>query len=345
MRRRLINKWPGPLWPVIVVSVAALVVATEQRSHAQRPPAATVKVRSMPYLTFSVFQLAQQEGLFAQQGLTVELIDMDSSAPVIPALARGDLDVLPAVMSPALFNAIVRGAEIRMVAAASELIQGGCTTTAIVANHSIAASGRLARADGWKNLRIAGSRAPFSGFLLDKVLRPIGVHEDQLAHVDVPDQIEAETIRAGRADVGVMSEPWLTRALAANDVTVWRPMQDVAPGFQYTVVLYGPTLLKTHRDVGQRFMSAYLEAIRRFDQGKTPRNLEVVASATGLDRDLLSRTCWPTVRANAAVNTAGALEFQAWAADRGLVDRQLPLASFYDPSFSDTVRQAAGLLR
>jgi len=328
-----------------VLSVAALFVATEPRIHAQRPSATTIKVRTMPYLTFSVFQLAQHEGLFAQQGLTAEFIDMDSSAPAIPALARGDLDVLPAVMSPALFNAIVRGAEIRMVAAASELTQGSCTTTAIVANHSIAASGRLASAAGWRNLRIAGSRAPFSGFLLDKVLKPMGVNEDQLMHVDVPDQIEADTIRTGRADLGIMSEPWLTRALAANDVTLWRSMQDVAPGFQYTVVLYGPTLLKTHRDVGQRFMSAYLEAIRRFDQGKTPRNLELVASATGLDHNLLSRACWPTVRANAAVNTAGALEFQSWAGDRGLVDRQLPLTSFYDPSFSDTARQAAGFLR
>jgi NitT/TauT family transport system substrate-binding protein len=325
-----------------VALAAILIVVGSDRTRAQSSAVATVKVRSMPYLSFAVLHLAQKEGLFAQQGLKVELIDMDASAPVIPALARGDLDVLPAVMSPALFNAIARGADIRIVASESELIQGGCTTTAIVANHAIASSGRLQRADGWKNLRMAASRAPFSGFLLDKLLKPIGALEDQLQHVDVPDQIEAETIRAGRADVGIMSEPWLTRALIANDVTLWKPMQDVAPGFQYTVVLYGPTLLKEHRDAGERFMTAFLEATRRFKLGKTPRNLEIVAAATGLDRDLLSRACWPVVRANAEVNTAGALEFQSWARERGLVDRVLPLAAFHDASVSAHARQTAG---
>ena len=270
----------------LVALAAILIVVGSDRTRAQSSAVATVKVRSMPYLSFAVLHLAQKEGLFAQQGLKVELIDMDASAPVIPALARGDLDVLPAVMSPALFNAIARGADIRIVASESELIQGGCTTTAIVANHAIASSGRLQRADGWKNLRMAASRAPFSGFLLDKLLKPIGASEDQLQHVDVPDQIEAATIRAGRADVGIMSEPWLTRALIANDVTLWKPMQEVAPGFHWdTVVLYGPTLLKEHRDVGERFMTAFLEATRRFELGKTPRNLEIVAAATGLDRD------------------------------------------------------------
>ncbi len=326
---------------VSAFAAAAIVVGTVDRIDAGQPPPATIKLRTMPYLTFSVFQLAQKEGLFAAQRLNVDLVDMDSTAPVIPALARGDLDVLPAVISPALFNAIARGADIRVVAAASELIQGGCTTTAIVANHAIAASGRLARADGWKHLRIAGSRAPFSGFLLDKVLKPLGLDEDQLEHVDVPDQIEADTIRAGRADIGIMSEPWLTRALSANAVTLWKPLQDVAPGFQYTVVLYGPTLLKAHRDVGQRFMTAFLEAVRRFDQGKNARNLEIVAAATGLDRDLLSRACWPAVRTGAAVNTSAALEFQSWAHARGLIDRLLPLAGFHDTSFSENVRQTA----
>jgi NitT/TauT family transport system substrate-binding protein len=321
---------------------ATLVVFIANGIHAQQPSAATIKVRTMPYLTFSVLQLAQKEGLFAEQRLNVDLIDLDSSAPVIPALARGDLDVLPAVISPAIFNAIARGADIRMVAAASELIPGGCTTTAIVANHSVAGSGRLTRPDGWKNLRLVGSRSPFSGFLLDKVLRPMGVDEDQLQQIDVPDQIEAETIRAGRADIGIMSEPWLSRALSANDVTVWKPLQDVAPGFQYTVVLYGPTLLKAHRDVGQRFMTAFLEAVRRFDQGKTARNVEIVADATGLDRPLLSRACWPAVRAGAAVNTSAALEFQAWARNRGLVDRLLPLGDFYDVGFADQARRTAG---
>jgi NitT/TauT family transport system substrate-binding protein len=330
------------LGPVLVALVALLIVVSSDRTRAQSSAVQTVKVRSMPYLSYAVLHLAQQDGLFAQQGLKVDLIDMDASAPVIPALARGDLDVLPAVMSPALFNAIARGADIRMVASESELIQGGCTTTAIVANHAIASSGRLQRPDGWKNLRVAASRAPFSGFLLDKLLKPIGTSEDQLQHVDVPDQIEAETIRAGRADVGIMSEPWLTRALIAKDVTLWKPLQDVAPGFQYTVVLYGPTLLKAHRDVGQRFMTAFLEATRRFDLGKTPRNIEIVAAATGLDRELLSRACWPAVRANAEVNTAGALEFQTWARERGLVDRVLPLADFHDNSFSASARSAAG---
>jgi NitT/TauT family transport system substrate-binding protein len=310
------------------------VASVETPAGAQRPTMPTLKVRTMPYLSYAPFHMAQQQGLFARQGVNVELIDMDASAPVIPALARGDLDVLPAVISPAIFNAIARGGDIRLVASISELVTGGCTTTALVANRAVADSGRLSRADGWKGLRIAGARAPFSQFLLDKILQPLGMSADALQSIDVPEPLEGDTIRAGRADVGLMTEPWLTRALAANEVVVWKPMQDVAPGFQYTVLLYGPTLLKTHPELGQKFMVALLEAIRQFGAGKTPLTLDIVGTATRLDRDLLSRACWPGLRAGAEVNTGGALEFQVWARKRGLVDQLLPLTAFHDASFT-----------
>jgi NitT/TauT family transport system substrate-binding protein len=313
--------------------VAAIVAAAAAQPSftLQQGAPARVRVRMLPYLSYGVLHLARDEGLFAAEGIDVEFIDMDSSAALVPALVRGDLDVLPAVMSPALLNAIARRARIRLVASQSELVRGGCTTTGLVTRRELMASGLLSTAEGLKGRRLSGARQPATDFLLDKFLKPYGLSSRALDHVDIPNAIEGEMIREGRVDLASLTEPWLTRAVTAGDAVLLKPLEDVAPGFQYSLILYGPSLLDRRDDVGHRFMRAYLEAVARFRQGKTPRNLQVLAAATGLDRDLLSRTCWPTLSQDAEVNTSSVLEFQAWALSKGLVDRAMGLSEFYEP--------------
>jgi NitT/TauT family transport system substrate-binding protein len=133
----------------------------------------------------------------------------------------------------------------------------------------------------------------------------------------------------------IVAEPWVTRILKTGKGVVWQPATRVLPGLQFAILAFGPRLVESHRDAGQRFMRAYLRALHRYNEGKTRRNLEVLARHTKLDVALLRETWWPRMRDDGRVEVNSVLAFQQWAHDQGLVDRVLAVEDWYDASFAE----------
>ena len=73
--------------------------------------------------------------------------------------------------------------------------------------------------------------------------------------------------------------------------------------------------------------------MRRYREGKTARNMELLSASMQLSREELERACWPAVREDGAIETAPLQEFQRWGVGRGLVDRVLAPEEYYDASF------------
>jgi hypothetical protein len=84
-------------------------------------------------------------------------------------------------------------------------------------------------------------------------------------------------------------------------------------------------------------MAAYLKSVEQYNQGKTDRNLGIVAKVTGLEMEFLKDICWPPIRSDGRIEPAGLMEFQRWARDRGLLNRVLSESEFWDPRFIDSV--------
>jgi NitT/TauT family transport system substrate-binding protein len=80
-----------------------------------------------------------------------------------------------------------------------------------------------------------------------------------------------------RIDFMVTTEPWLTRIIRAGHGVLWKRVQDVIPDFDYAFVRYGPSILEKDPEAGRRFMVAYLKGVHQYNQGKTVRNLEIMA--------------------------------------------------------------------
>ena len=59
---------------------------------------------------------AQAHGYFKEQGLNVQLQVINNGTTAIPLLASGQLDFAVGAPGTALFNAIARGSDVRMVA-------------------------------------------------------------------------------------------------------------------------------------------------------------------------------------------------------------------------------------
>jgi NitT/TauT family transport system substrate-binding protein len=292
-----------------------------------------LKVAVLPFLSYGPLFIAAEEGYFAGENLHVEFVKMNRSAQAVPLLIEGQLDVLTGTLTPALLNAIARGARIRLVADKAFLDPGGCDYNALVARRTLIESGELDNPAALRGRRIVLEPNEFRGYFVEALLRQSGLSLHDIRPVDIPDAAMMDAFEQGTIELAATAEPWITRLVQTGKVKIWRPAQQIVPGFQVGAILYGPSLLDGNREAGRRFMRAYLKGVQQYNLGKTERNRRILARHTGLDPDVLQQACWPSFRGDGRINVGSVLDYEMWALSRGLLDRVLAQEQFWDPQF------------
>jgi NitT/TauT family transport system substrate-binding protein len=292
-----------------------------------------LKVLYGRYLSSAPLAIAHAEGFFRDQGLDVELVHLTGNSEATPALIRGDLDVGAGVLKIADFNAISRGANIRLVADKGHYEPGPCAASAFMARPGFLATKDPGSAGHLRGASAATTPLTFAEYLLEAFLGSKGLTLRDLRVVRLPEAAAAEALVDGSLDFSHMVEPYLSRVARSGRAVVWVPVEDVVPGTQQGVLLFGPGLLGRNRDAGRRFVVAYLRGVRQYNRGKTDRNVEILARETGLDPELVRGACWQAVRGDGRINVESVVAFQRWAARRGALDAVLPPERFWDPTF------------
>lgn len=322
---------------------AALVTGVTALTAGDAPPERVhLKALFGRYLSFAPLAIAGAEGYFTAQGLDVELVHLTGNSEGAPALVRGEIDVAAGMLRPAEFNAIARGAVLRIVADKGHYGAGPCISAGIVTRPDFL---RTENPDSPEHLRSARASAiplSYAEYVLGAFLNSKGLKLSDLHVVRLPEPSAEAALEGGSLDLQFIAEPFLTRALKSGRVVVWKPVREVVPEAQLAAIFYGPSLLTGNRDVGRRFMVAYLKGVRQYNLGKTARNVEIISKETGLDPDLLREACWETIRGDGMINLKSVLDYQRWAVRRGLLDAPLPPEKFWDPSFVDAANRVLG---
>jgi len=293
-----------------------------------------LKVVTTLFVSYAPFYIAQEEGYFTEQELQIEFINMTVAGDALPSLIKGDLDVIGDTLFPNILNAITRGANIKFVADKGYLLPEGCTYNAIMARRTLVEEGKLNSISQLKGRRVGMLQdTGISGYYFEKVLNQANLSLDDVETVFLQMPSRLEAFERGAIDISTISEPMITRMVRTGHAVIWKPSQKLFPNFQHAVLLYGPTLLEKHPDVGKRFMVAFLKAVRQYNQGKTKRNLEIVAKYTGLDRGFLGEVCWPAMRNDGKIHIESVMDYQAWAMKKGFLDKEVLPYQFWDPSF------------
>ncbi|MCB0062514.1 MAG: hypothetical protein KDE19_10375, partial [Caldilineaceae bacterium] len=92
-------------------------------------------------------------------------------------------------------------------------------------------------------------------------------------------------------------------------------------------------------DLGTRFMAAYLKAVRQYNQGKTERNLAIMAQYTNLDAAFVADTCWLPIPEDAAVNRTSVEEYLSWVFAKGLSDETPAIDEIWTTQFVEGAKQ------
>ena len=321
--------WRNLTLAVTVVFLVILVFVP--RDEMQRE---TIRVVIVKYLSYAPLFIAHEEGFFEAEGLEIELLPVTGVSTAIPALVEGDVDVLPAAIMPSYFNVINRGGLMKVVAGKGYFKPEGCAYAGVMARRSLLDSGELSSASDLAGRRVSTERTSPSYFRVDQFLKSSGVALDDLEVVDVPLSARFDAFKRGTLDVSTASEPWVTRLRLSGHAGLLASAGEFLPEFQYAYLLFGKSLLKDRPEAGERFILAYLKAIRHLNaEGKSDRHIEIVSKYTGLEKELLAEACWPSLRNDGRAQPQSLDKFQHWAMKQGLVSEVTPMDLLYDPSF------------
>jgi len=301
----------------------------------------TVTITILPYLSYAPFYIADQEGYFAEQGIAAEYLSFAESQEIFPALLRGDLDVHVEFINAALFNAIERGAEFRVVGDKGYFAEGECAANGFIARNDVLDSGALDDPEQISTLRWQYETDTVEQFLLERAFANVGAELGELANEPLPPHLFHGALLNDAVDVGFTGEPWITNAINTGESNVWMTDEQLAPNLEASMLLYGTRMLEDE-ELGQRFMVAYLQGIRQYLEGKTERNIELVAEFTGLDPAIVEQACWAHIDPTGAIRTEGIMEFQQWLIEHELLDRVLEVEEFYNPSFIEYANDILG---
>ena len=225
--------------------------------------------------------LAVDKGYFDQVGLDVELEPYRGSTnELLPSLATGRLDIAPGTPSPAIYNQLEEGFDIRAIASLGEekpdRIQSAWLT---VLNDQADAFADLPDLAG---KRVEGAREGSPpAMLVNQALDAAGLTPGDVEltyRVQQPPDMLA-IARAGGADVIGMSEPLATQAEQQGVVKKWKGVSDIMPWFQAGLLVASPAFLKDKPEAAAKFLAAYLVACREINATNgewTPELVEVV---------------------------------------------------------------------
>ncbi len=189
--------------PAPAVTQAPAQGATEVPAAA--PSLMKVRIGTQPWIGYGPWWIAQEKGFFAKYGLEAELVDFVEDKEVNAAFASGKMDAANLATHTAL-KLYAAGLDLRIVLVEDASYQAD----AILAPKSITSITDL------KGKKIAYEEGTTSDLLLNYALQQNGLTLSDIEPVFMPAADAGAALIAGKVDVAVTYEPYISEALGQN---------------------------------------------------------------------------------------------------------------------------------
>ncbi len=334
----------------VALALIALAVALQGPALAQNAAPTEVRVGIANTATDVGFFIADKKGYFREAGIAVNMTGFASAAKMIVPLGTGELDVGGGTVSAGLYNAVERGIRIRIVADKGS-VRDGYEFSTLLVRKDLVDSGRFKTLADLKGMTIAtASQGAGSESSLNEALKKGGLKysDVNVVYMGFPEQVAA--FRNKGIDGGIANEPTLTRTIR-DGLAVRASSQTIYPGQQTAVVLYSDGFAG-RRAVAQKFMNAYLRAMREYNaalkNGRLdgPGAREIIAILTEYtaikDPATYAAMTAFAVDPDGKVNAASLANDLAFFKERGLVDGRVAVDRLIDNSFAEEAVRSLG---
>jgi NitT/TauT family transport system substrate-binding protein len=212
--------------------------------------------------------VAFEKGYFKEEGLDVDLrVFASSTAPMLPLLAKGDLDVGGGNITAGLFASNMDGAGVLLVADKGS-VRKDADYLKLMIRTDLIASGRYKSYRDLKGMKVGmtvlggtSQEAAFSRFLGKGGLRPSDVVFVKAGYAEAGKLFAAKGL-----DAFIQLEPYVTDLEKSGAAKVVDGLYSIHPGQQSAAIFYSPVFAAKKPEVATRFMKAYIRGCRDYNQ-------------------------------------------------------------------------------
>lgn len=284
-------------------------------------PTHPLKVGYLPVTGHAKFFVAKEQGLFAQEGLDVELIEFVNSADGLNAVVAGKLDI-GAFGTTAPLAHIAKGTDLRIVGG----IMGEDASLIATAEKA----GQIKAVADLKGKKVATVRMATGDAVLRGALADAKVDwksDVQIFELKNPPAV-IEAVKSGQVDAGVVWGPHDLRAEDQGLKIVIRS-SDLQPGHPCCRLV---VTRKNYDDkeTWSKFLRAILRA-ERFAAQNRKETIDAIQKYVKLDRDLLERGYYQAhLDQQSDPNVRGVKTFWTIMQNSGFVDSNADITGYID---------------
>lgn len=331
--------------PVAWALLAALTLRAPEAGAEGRVRVGVLKLTSSAPLFVGV-----ERGFFREFGVDPELVFFQAAAPIATALAAGQLDVGATGLTAALYNIVLGGEQLWIVADKGREWPG-YPLTALVVQTALWDSGvRSVRDLRGRRIGITQLGSTFH-YHLGNVLEQqgLGLGDVRLVPLQAMPAV-LEALKGRQVDAIMLPQPFPGRAEAGGFGKILAWGGDLFP-WQIAAIFYSRRFA-AERERAVAFMKGYVKASRFYHDAVLvrrdghpapgPRYEEVVAITaryTGAPPDLI-RVGFPYQDRNGQLMVEDIERQMAWWARHGFLKATLPLRDIVDTSFLEAALRA-----
>ncbi|MDN5331197.1 MAG: NitT/TauT family transport system substrate-binding protein [Tepidanaerobacteraceae bacterium] len=283
--------------------------------------------------------IGMAKGYYKELGIEIEPVQFNTGQDMINALGAGQLDVGCTVTASGLFNAMLRGIPIKIVADKGINVPGKGYYRLVIRKDLVDKIKDYDDLRGRK-LAIVGT-ASLDEIALDRVLNKGGMTTkdvDLQVIRSFPDIIAAMSNKS--IDGGMLIEPFIAVAVDKDIADPWKDPAEYDPDAQTALLVYGKSMIE-RPEVAKRFMLAYIKSLRDYNDAffkdiNKDEIISILAEYSSVKDKALYDKMFPVgLNPNGYVRMKGIQMDLDWYRSRGLLTGELKAEDVVDNSYVD----------
>ncbi|MFN2459721.1 MAG: ABC transporter substrate-binding protein [Candidatus Velthaea sp.] len=298
------------------------------------------------------FFIADKLGYFKEQNLTVKLQPFDSAAKMVAPLGAGQLDVAAGAPSAGLYNAVLQNIDLKIVADKGSTPKGYGYLPLLV-RADLVKSGKFKSFKDLKGLKVAEpAQGTTTSSTLNEALKRGDLAYNSVEHIYLGFPQHVPAFENGSIDASLTTEPSATLAVRSGAAVRFASDDTFYPNQQLAVLLYGGNFIQKRRDIGVKFMIAYIKAARYYNdalsggklRGKNAASvLDILTEYTPVkDRKIYEESVPNGNDPDGHVNIGSLKNDLAFFKEQKLVTGNIMVEQVHDGSFVDTALKSVG---
>jgi len=230
-------------------------------------PGATlhVKVGQIGLIGEAGLDLALERGYFKEGSLDVEFVKFKAGADQIPQLGSGQIDFGSTSPDPGMFNAVLRGIPLKIVAPEASTLPGD-KHAALVVRQDLIDSGKYKAPADLKGMTIAAGPVPGTTgqLLVEEVLKKGGLTASDVTLISLPYADVATAMANKKIDAAWDVEPNIANGQTLGVLKPVVANDQILLGSLGEALLISPAFAKDHADAAKRLAAAHLRGQRDY---------------------------------------------------------------------------------